>query len=142
MKYNRRIPVVAALAATIALATACVPPPEPPPDTNLHHLTTWEAEVAYADSGPEVVDWVGYGSYAYNAGLGGCNIVDGGDGFTETFLRLDPATLRVTITLDWIEGENGVDPYGCGVNEFLSVGLRDAGGNEVAFELIPLKSHT
>ena len=102
-----------------------------------------EADVAYLDTDPAIVDWVGYGSFLYNQGLGGCNIVDGGGaGWTESFTRLDPTTVRVRLTLDWVEGDNGIDGYGCGVNDPLNVGLLDSNGNEVTFELIPLVSHT
>ena len=101
-------------------------------------MTTWQSDIAYADTLPAIVDWVGYGSYAYNEGLGGCNIVDGGAGWTESFTRIDPQTVRVRLTLDWVEGDNGVDGYGCGVNDVLNAGLLDGGGTEVAFELIAL----
>lgn len=131
------------LAVLVVGASACAPtPPPPPPSTDIDHLTVWEADVAYPETSPAIVDWVGYGSFAYNQGLGGCNIVDGGDGWTESFTRIDPSTVRVRLTLDWVEGDNGVDGYGCGVNDVLNVGLLDGAANEVAFELIPLVSHT
>ncbi len=137
----RRSWAVVGLVVVMAGASACAPPPAPP-STDINHVTIWEADVAYAETAPVIVDWVGYGSFAYNQGLGGCNIVDGGAGWTESFTRIDPATVRVRLTLDWAEGDNGVDGYGCGVNDPLNVGLLDASGNEVAFELIPLVSHT
>ncbi len=118
------------------------PEPPLPPSTDLQHVTTWQSDIAYADTLPAIVDWVGYGSFAYNEGLGGCNIVDGGAGWTESFTRIDPQTVRVRLTLDWVEGDNGVDGYGCGVNDVLNAGLLDGGGTEVAFELIALISHT
>ena len=126
------------LVVTIGLP-ACTPPP---PSTDVAHVTTWEGDVVHADTLPDIVDWVGYGSFAYNLGLGGCNIVDGGAGWTESFTRLDAQTVRVRISLDWVEGDNGVDGYGCGVNDPLFVGLLDGGGSELAFEEIPLLSHT
>ena len=133
--------VALGVAMVVIGASACAQTP-PPPSTDVQHVTVWQADVPYAEAGPAIVDWVGYGSYAYNEGLGGCNIVDGGAGFSESFTRIDAATVRVRITLDWVEGDNGVDGYGCGVNDPLHVGLLDSGGAEVAFELIPLLSHT
>ncbi len=50
--------------------------------TDLPHLTIWDGDVSYADTNPDIVDWVGYGTFAYIAGLGGCSIVDGGNGWT------------------------------------------------------------
>lgn len=140
-RHTTWLGTLAALEAVLALVTACTPPPEPP-DTNLHHVTIWQGDVAHPDSDPDIVDWVGYGSFAYNIGLGGCSILEGGAGWTESFVRIDPATVRVTITLDWIEGDNGIDPYGCGVVDELNAGLLDATGSEVAFGLIPLVSHS
>ena len=142
MNSIRRAGIMLALIGLAAWVTACAPPPSPPPDTNLYHLTVWQADVTYPDTQPDIVDWVGYGSFVYNDGLGGCNLVDGGAGFSESFVRLDPNTVRVTLTLDWIEGENGIDPYGCGVQPELSVGLLDGLGNEVAQPQVPLLSHT
>jgi hypothetical protein len=75
----------------------------------------WQTDVTYPDTQPDVIDWVGYGSFGYDDGLGGCNLVDGGAGFSQLFLCPDPNTVRVTLALDWIEGDNGIDPYGCGV---------------------------
>mgnify|MGYP001811675535 CR=1 FL=1 len=121
--------------------SACAPPP-PPPSTDLPHVTTGEGDVTYADTNPEIVDWVVFGSFAYNAGLGGCSMVTGGSGWTESFTRIDPLTVRVRLMLDWVEGDNGIDPYGCGVNNPLFVGLLDGTGTEVADGEIPLLSHT
>ena len=140
--FRRTTAVLGLLLACTASVVACAPEPPLPPSTDVHHVTTWQSDIAYAATLPDIVDWVGYGSYAYNEGLGGCNIVDGGAGWTESFTRIDPQTVRVRLTLDWVEGDNGVDGYGCGVNDVLNVGLLDGGGTEVAFELISLISHT
>ena len=139
MGMLRRVWVVVGLVVLVG-ASACGPPP--PPTTDVNHLTVWEADVAYADTNPEIVGWVGYGSLLYNKGLGGCNVVEGGAGWSESFTRIDSATVRVRLTLGWIEGDNGVDGYGCGVNDPLNVGLKDGNGNEVTFALIPLVSHS
>ncbi len=117
-------------------------PVAPSKSTSLHHVTIWESDVAYADTLPAIVDWVGYGSFAYNQGMGGCNMLDGGAGWTKSFTRVDSQTVHVRLTLDWFEGDNGVDGYGCGVNDVLNVGLLDSGGTEVAFALISLVSNT
>ncbi|MFV0317210.1 MAG: hypothetical protein ACK5O2_09660 [Microthrixaceae bacterium] len=134
-KRLSRLGAVAAGALLVALLAACAPEPPPP---SVHHLTTWQGDVTYPDTNPDIVDWVGVGSFAYNTGgINGCSILDGGAGWTESFVRTDANTVRVTITLDWLEGY----PLECGVQD-IQGDLKDASGNSVRFAIIPLLSHT
>ena len=129
---------------TLGGLVACAPEDPPPPPPGQHHVTVWETDVAYADTQPDIVDWEGFGSFAYNAAgpTFGCEILDGGTGWAASFDRIDAATVHVRLSLDWYEGNNGGLGYGCGVNDVLHIGLNDAGGAQVAFELIPLASHS
>jgi hypothetical protein len=140
----RRVWPAAVVALVVIGATACAPPP-PPPKTTVDHVTVWEADVPYAETSPAIVSWVGYGSYLYNlapTAAGQCNPLDEGTGFSSSFTRIDPATVRVRVTLDWVEGRNTAGRFGCGVEEELNAGLLDGTGSEVAFALLPLVSHT
>ncbi len=137
MNVHRRTAAASLLILVLATAmTACAPSPS----TNLNHLTIWQGEVTYPNTEPDIVSWIGYGSFAYNTGPG-CDILEGGSGWTQAFTRLDDTTVRVTITLDWLEGNNSGAGYGCGVHD-IHAGLRDAGGTEVAFAVLPVISHT
>lgn len=139
MSRTRVITIASVVLAVFALG-ACTDNPPPPP-TQIHHVTIWQLDVAHPDTAPDITSWNGFGTFLYNDG-GPCVTLDGGGGWTQTFVRLDAATVRVTITLDWIEGSNDGSGFFCGVNEDLNVGLVDTTGVQVAFAVVPLLSHT
>lgn len=138
----RAIALLGVVVALVGLSACTEDPPPPPPDPGVHHVTVWQADVEHAEGQPDIVDWVGYGSYLYNQGMVPCDVLDEGEGFSTTFTRLDEDTVQVRIELDWYEGDNDGAGYGCGVQDELHTGLLDAGGNELQFSLIPLLSHT
>ncbi len=138
---TRRLGAALLAALGVLAISGCVEQPPLTPPADRDHVTVWVGDAVYPDSLPEIDHWVGFGSFlTQDLPAGGCGEFDGT--FDTVYDRLDPNTVRVTVTFTWTESPNESGNFGCLPNGALNLGLRDIDDVEHAFVVLDLQSHT